>query len=245
MSRFRLVVAYDGTDFAGWQVQPGERTVQGELGTALERLTCECVYPTGSGRTDQGVHAKAQVAHVDVSAPWDPGDLHRAMNAVLQPDVRVMRLSRAAPDFHAQFDAKFKEYRYFINTARWVSPFDLRYCAHVRERLDVALMQAAADVLVGEHDFASFTANPNRVVRTTVREVLELSVRRRGNTVTIRAVGRGFLYKMVRSIAGYLIRVGSGQIPAESAGEILASCERTATVPTAEPHGLFLWRVGY
>jgi len=245
MSRYRIDVAYDGTDYAGWQIQPNGMTVQQRIEEALKALTGEAAKLHGSGRTDQGVHAQRQVAHFDLEKPAAPRTLLRGLNAILPPDIRVLRARKAAPDFHARRSAAGKEYRYFIWNAELMSPFVRRYAARVRTPLDVPAMRRAAAALVGRHDFAAFTANPNRVVESTVRRLTALTVSKRGRTVTITARADGFLYRMVRSLAGFLIRVGEGAAPPEEAARILASRVRTARVPTAPPQGLFLWNVYY
>jgi tRNA pseudouridine38-40 synthase len=243
--RVRMDIAYDGSEFSGWQRQTGHRTVQEDLESAISRVAGEQVVVFGSGRTDAGVHARGQVAHIDLQDGCDLVRLMRGVNAVLARDVRVMRMSRARPEFHAQFSAMAKEYRYFIWNGAVMPPLDRRTRAHVRDPLDVAAMRKAALMLVGRHDFAAFTANPNREVETTVRELLRLEVHKRGSLIEIRALGRGFLYKMVRSLAGFLIRVGQGAEKPETASSILGSRLRTARVPTAAPQGLFLWKVFY
>lgn len=245
MWRCKLTIAYDGSDYAGWQVQPGRPTVQGEVEAALTRLTGQPVKVHGSGRTDQGVHAMGQVAHADLETRLAPAALLKALNALLPPAIRVLRVARAPADFHARRSAVGKEYRYLIWNGAILPPFQRRYRAHVRTPLDVAAMRRAAADLVGRHDFAAFTANPNRAVESTVRTLSLLSVTRRGHEVVIRAGSDGFLYKMVRSLAGFLIRVGEGALPPDAARQILHSRERTARVPTAPPEGLFLWRVEY
>jgi tRNA pseudouridine38-40 synthase len=245
MSRFKITVAYDGTGYAGWQVQPNGTTVQEMLETVLARLDGAPVKVHGSGRTDQGVHARGQVAHFDLTKPFHPVALRRALNALLPEDIRVMRVQKAASDFHARKHAVDKEYRYFIWNAETVLPTARLYHLHEPQKLDLEAMRSAAAQLVGRHDFAAFTANPNRVVESTVRQLFELSVRKRGNEVILVARGEGFLYKMVRSVAGWLIRVGKGEVAAEATTAILESKRRTARVPTAQPHGLFLWNVRY
>jgi len=245
MSRYRITVAYDGTNYAGWQVQPGHPTVQAAIEDALRRITGETVKIHGSGRTDQGVHAQGQVAHFDLETPRDAERLQKGLNALLAADVRVLRVARARPEFHARRSAAGKEYRYFIWNDPIASPCGRLYHAHVRPPLDVRAMQAAAAHLVGRHDFAAFAANPNREVESTVRTVTRLSVRRRGPEIVVRAASDGFLYKMVRSLVGLLIRVGEGAVAPSDVPAILASRVRTARVPTAPPEGLFLWRGRY
>ncbi len=243
--RFRITVAYDGTAYAGWQVQPATMTVQQRIEEALKSLTGETVKVHGSGRTDQGVHAAGQVAHFDLLSDWIPGNLTKGLNALLPQDIRVFQARRVKPDFHARRSAIKKEYRYFIWNAPVMDPIRRFYATSVYKPLNVKAMKAAARVLVGRHDFAAFTANPNRVVESTVRDVYSLSVRRTGNLIIIRASSEGFLYKMVRSLAGLLLRVGEGAVTLDEVSEILASKIRTARVPTAPPEGLFLWRVWY
>lgn len=244
-TRYRIDVSYDGTDYAGWQVQPNGITVQQRLEEALQTLTGEATKVHGSGRTDQGVHARGQVAHFDLSKPAPIEKLLRGLNSILPADVRVQRVRRVAKTFHARRSAVGKEYRYFIWNAKLMPPFARRYNTHVHAPLDVDAMRAAAARLVGRHDFAAFTANPNRHVESTVRDLTVLRVTRRGAQITIVARANGFLYRMVRSLAGFLIRVGEGAVPPEQAGHILAEQVRTARVPTAPPQGLFLWNVRY
>lgn len=243
--RHRITVAYDGSAYAGWQVQPGHRTIQSEIEGALARLAGAPVKIHGSGRTDQGVHARGQVAHFDLPRAIPPANLKRALNGLLPADIRVLAAARARPDFHARRSAREKEYRYFIWNGEILPPWQRSYRAHIRRPLDVAAMRAAAECLVGRHDFASFTANSNREVESTVRRLTGLRVTRRGAEITVSARSDGFLYKMVRSLCGFLIRVGEGAVGPAEARAILASRTRTARVPTAPPQGLFLWRVTY
>jgi len=244
--RYRIDVAYDGTAYAGWQIQPNGITVQAVLEETLARLSGgDRPKVHGSGRTDQGVHARRQVAHTDLRGGMAPAALVRAVNALLPADIRVVKAAFVDPAFHARRDAAAKEYRYFIWNGPVVPPFVRRYRTHIRTPLDVEAMRRAAARLRGRHDFAAFTANPNRKVASTVRSLTALEVRRHGREVTIVARGEGFLYKMVRSLAGWLIRVGEGAVPASQTGEVLASRRRTARVPTAPPEGLFLWQVEY
>jgi tRNA pseudouridine38-40 synthase len=238
-------VAYDGTAYYGWQVQSAHRTVQQCIEESLKRLTGDTVKVHGSGRTDQGVHAAGQVAHFDLLRKWPCGTLCKGLNAILPQDIRVLRLARAKPDFHARRSAVKKEYRYFIWNSPVMDPCRRLYAVQARRPLDIKAMQAAARILVGRHDFAAFTANTHVEVGSTTREVYGLSVRRQGSRVLIRATSEGFLYKMVRSLTGILLRVGEGQESLDAVREILASRVRTARVPTAPPQGLFLWRVWY
>lgn len=244
-SRYRLVVAYDGTRYAGWQIQPHHPTIQAELEQALFKLSGERTRVESSGRTDAGVHARAQVAHVDLRAVPVLRKLQLGLNALLPPDIRIMSIRRVSADFHARFSATSKEYRYFIYNGPVMPPYLRLYHTWVRKPLDVRAMRRAARWLVGRHDFAAFSANPHRESNGTVRHLQSLRIAKTGAHVIITARADGFLYRMVRSLAGFLIRVGTGELPPDSAKTILHSKLRTARVPTAPPEGLFLWRVYY
>ncbi len=246
MTRYKLMIAYDGTAYAGWQIQPDGRTIQGELESAIHKISGQKkVRVESSGRTDTGVHARAQVAHVDLEKPMPVRKLLEGCNALLDEDIRVLKASRVQPEFHARFSAIGKEYRYFIWNGDVLPPHVRNQRTWVRKPLNVAAMKKAAALLEGKHDFAAFTANPNREVNGTIRNLSVLKVSQKGREIVITARSNGFLYKMVRSLAGFLIRVGNEEIPPESASKILHSKVRTAVVPTAAPQGLFLWRVFY
>lgn len=246
LRRFKLVIAYDGAAYAGWQVQPGRDTVQQAIEEALQTIGGHAVKVHGSGRTDRGVHARGQVAHVDLACRMDAKGVMRALNAQLPQDIRVLKSALVPADFHARRSARAKEYRYFVCNSATMPPDKRHYATHVYRALDVEEMAAAAHHFVGRHDFASFTANPQREVKSTVRLVTECMVRKRGAEVVFRVHGEGFLYKQVRSMVGFLLRVGIG---AEERGAVegllRTAAPRTARVPTAEPQGLFLWRVFY
>lgn len=257
--RYRLLIAYDGTAYNGWQRQPsGLPSVQQTLEEALLPFARHGKTPApegasftvvGSGRTDAGVHARGQVAHVDMDRELPPVAILRALNASLPEDIRVLDAAVAAPDFHAQFSAHGKEYRYFVWNGEVLPPHRRLYAAHVRSRLDAAAMRDAAARFVGEHDFAAFTVNPHRTVLTTVKTVYGIDIVETtepfGTLVEFRVRGAGFLYKMVRSIAGFLIAVGLGRERPEAVDEVMASRVRTARVESAPPQGLFLWSVDY
>jgi len=245
MPRYKMVLAYDGTRYAGWQVQPGQCTIQSECEQAILQITGETARLHASGRTDTGVHARGQVAHFDTAQPQDARRLLNALNAVLDTDIRIMTLQPVPEAFHARFSATAKEYRYFIWNDRIVPPHLRLYrCAWPRP-LDLDRMRAAGDILLGEHDFTAFATHRGHGPEDMVRRITALRITRRGKEFTLAIGSDGFLYKMVRSIAGYLLRVGEGAVPVEQTREILASCIRTARVPTADPRGLFLWRVRY
>lgn len=244
--RFKLTVAYDGTAYAGWQVQPHHVSVQQTIEEALQTIVGHAVKIHGSGRTDQGVHARGQVAHVDLSCLLSAQAVCRALNGRLPPDIRILKASLVRPDFHARRSAEGKEYRYFVWNDATVLPDKRLFAAHAYRPLDVAAMRAAALHFVGRHDFASFTANPQREVASTVRTIFAFSVSKRGKEIVFSVSGEGFLYKQVRSMVGFLLRVGEGAERPEAVGELLASrAPRKARVPSAAAQGLFLWRVWY
>jgi len=245
MQRYKIELSYDGTEYAGWQVQPNGITVQEKLEWALREITGERPRVHGSGRTDQGVHARRQVAHFDLKPAKRPEALCTGLNAVLPSDIRVLTVKPADAGFHARKSAVSKEYRYFIWNGDVVPPFLVRYRTQVRKPLDAAAMARAAGFLEGKHDFAAFTANPNREVESTVRRLSELRVGAKGPEIVIKARADGFLYKMVRSLAGFLMRVGEGAVEPGRVKTVIASRRRTARVPTAPPQGLFLWNVKY
>jgi tRNA pseudouridine38-40 synthase len=245
MQRYRLTIAYDGTAYGGWQIQPNAPTVQAAIEQALAQLTGAHPKVHGSGRTDQGVHARGQVAHFDAALTLTMPALRRALNALLPPDIRILRSALAPDSFHARKSATAKEYRYFLRCTDVMPPQQRLYETHVRATLDVLAMRAAAARLVGRRDFAAFTANPNRIVASTVRDLFVLDVRQRGSLITVVAQGEGFLYKMVRSLVGWLVRVGEGAESPAATATVLDTCIRTARVPTAPPQGLHLWRVAY
>jgi tRNA pseudouridine38-40 synthase len=244
MRNIKLTLCYDGTDFHGWQRQPRLRTVQQVLDEALEQLTGTCVATTASGRTDAGVHALGQAVHFLTASRHSTETFVRALNALLPRDVRVLDAAEMPQSFHATLDAKSKRYRYEIDNGRIASPFDLRHRWHVRRPLDVAAMRRAGASLLGRHDFRSFeTEWPNRM--SSVRTILDLDVERQGDAVTIEVEADGFLYNMVRSIAGTLVLVGSGKRPESWVAEVLAAQARVEAGPTAPPQGLFLVLVRY
>ena len=245
MRRLKAVVAYDGTNYAGWQIQPDRISVQSEVERAIREITGETARIFCSGRTDTGVHAIGQVIHFDLAGKKIPAaKLFRALNSKLPPDIRMLKITRAKPDFEARYGATGKEYRYFIFNGPQIPPHRRLYAAHVFRPLDVKAMRTAAAMLEGTHDFAAFSANPGHE-RETVRTIFSLRVKKSRGEITLVVRGNGFLYKMVRSLAGFLIRVGTGELPPDAAKKILESKERTARVPTGHACGLFLWKVFY
>jgi len=240
----KLLISYDGTEFSGWQRQPDRRTVQQVLEEAIGRLTGVEPPTNASGRTDAGVHAIGQVVHFYTTSAHPPEVFVKALNAILPADVRVRDAWERPQSFHATLDAKAKLYRYVIDNNRIADPFQLRYSYHVYLPLDVAAMGRAALALKGRHDFHSFETNwPNRT--SSVRTIAHIAVNRMGPFVWIDVEADGFLYNMVRSIAGTLVQVGVGRWPESKVAEALAAEDRREAGPTAPPQGLFLVRVRY
>ena len=244
--KYRAVIAYDGTGYSGWQYQDNALGIQQVVEESLAYLEGGPVRVYGSSRTDAGVHAVGFVGHFSLTKPIPPKNLVRAMNSRLPDAVRVLMVARAAEDFDARLSAKGKEYRYQLYQADVMPPHLAPYWAFCHRPLDLAAMQDAARRFVGEHDFVSFAANPNRALETTVRRVFSFEVRKSGHRHTFVVRGDGFLYKQVRSMVGFLVSVGKGNERPEAVTELLdAHLPRTARVETAPARGLFLWKVFY
>lgn len=255
MPNLKLTLAYDGTDYVGWQRQATGRSIQGVLESALAEMEGAPVTVTGAGRTDAGVHALAQVASVHMARDIEPPVLVRALNAKLPADIRVLGADTVSSAFHARFSARSKLYRYCLSNGGVAAPFAARYAWHVAAPLDLDAMRAAGALLRGRHDFASFQSTGSSV-RTSVRTLSSLTVERwpacgaaeltAGYGATLIAVeveADGFLRHMVRAIVGTLVEVGCGRRPAGDIASILASGRRDRAGPTAPARGLFLVRV--
>jgi tRNA pseudouridine38-40 synthase len=245
MRNLKLTVQYDGTDFNGWQTQPGQRTVQETLEQAIARLTGEPrVRVNASGRTDAGVHAVGQVANFHTEATHAADIVLRAVNAHLPHDIVIREAVEVPPSFDANRDAIRKLYRYVIHDGPVPDPFLRRFAHHCRYHLDAAAMARAAVALRGRHDFHSFETDwPNRA--TSVRTITHIAVNRFGDRLWLDVEADGFLYNMVRSIAGTLMNVGRGYWPESQVAAILKAEDRTRAGPTAPANGLFLMRVTY
>ena len=244
--RYKVVVAYDGTGYSGWQCQTNAVGVQQVVEGVLEQLEGAPVRVFGSSRTDAGVHARGFVAHFALSKPIPPRNLVRAVNARLPGAIRIMRASYAKEGFDARLSAKGKEYRYHLYQADILPPHLAPYWTFCHRPLDLEAMRRAAAHFVGKHDFASFSANPNRELETTVRRIFSFEVRKAGPRYTFVVRGDGFLYKQVRSMVGFLIAVGKGRERPSAVRDLLKAAEpRTARVETAPPQGLSLWKVFY
>lgn len=244
MRRLRCVVGYDGTDFSGFQVQPDQTTIQGEIEAALYRITGEEIQIHGSGRTDAGVHARGQVIHFDTKSHIPLDKWRFVLNNQLPDAIVICSVEEAPESFHARFDVQVKEYRYCIDNGPVADVFRHRYADHIRFPLDVEAMQQAARHLVGEHDFTSF-CSAKTFVEDKVRTVYGLTVERRGDEVWVTCRGNGFLYNMVRIIVGTLVEVGQGKRAASELADILAACDRERAGKTAPAKGLTMWEVVY
>ncbi len=269
MRNLRLILSYDGTEFAGWQVQPGRATVQGALASAIGRLSGENVLPQGSGRTDAGVHALAQVASFATASAIPVENWMKALNDILPASIRVLELTEAAPDFHARKSAHAKTYGYRIYRGAICPPFLALYVWHYPYPLEESAMVAGAGVIVGEHDFTSFAAvDPERVERmaagenlnhgghggtqghteyqvTNVRTVFSSKWAREGEELIYTVRGNGFLHHMVRNLVGTFLLMGKGTVRLEDLRRILDARERNSAGPTAPASGLYLVGVEY
>ena len=250
MRNLKLILSYDGSDFAGWQVQPDTPTVQGTLALAVGRITGEKVLPQGSGRTDAGVHALAQVATFRTESSVPTANLVRALNDVLPASVRVLEAEEVAADFHARHSALRKTYRYRICRAAICPPFLARYVWHYPYPLDEEAISQAAAQVEGEHDFTSFAAvDPERgrqdAEGSNVRRIFSSSWERLGNEFIYTVKGSGFLHHMVRNLVGTFILVGKGTLTPEDLTWILEARDRSAAGATAPAGGLYLVNVEY
>lgn len=244
MKRIKLEVAYDGTAYCGWQVQPEKPTIEAELNKALTQLLGEEITVIGASRTDSGVHALGNVAIFDTESRIPAQKICLALNQRLPEDIRVQTSTQVAADFHPRRTQSRKTYQYHILNRRIALPTERLYAYHIYYKLDINRMQEAAQYLVGEHDFKSFCSVKTQVL-DTVRTIYQLTVDQAGDMITISVTGSGFLYNMVRIIAGTLIEVGRGAYPPERIKDILQACDRNNAGPTALPQGLTLIQIEY
>ena len=246
--KFRMTIAYDGTNYAGWQVQKTGLGVQEKMEEALRKL-----FPSGprihsSSRTDTGVHALGMVAHASV--PRDEfkipmPKLALALNAFLPDDIRVIAATRCRPDFHARFDATGKQYRYLLWNHPAMNPLLRHQAWHFPQALDLAAMRSAAKIFVGKHDFKSFAATRNYEMESTVRTLGRCEIKRSGSLLTFIIEGDGFLYKMCRGMVGTLVQLGRGKFGWDDLKKMLAARDRRLAGMTAPAQGLVLWKVFY
>ncbi|MFY9745980.1 MAG: tRNA pseudouridine(38-40) synthase TruA [Acidobacteriaceae bacterium] len=257
-SNWKLTLAYDGTDYYGWQVQPDRATIQGTLAQAIEQVTGERVLPQGSGRTDAGVHAHGQVASLVLNAAIPAENFLCALNRRLPEAIRVLKAEPAAAEFHARHSARAKTYEYRIYRGEICPPWVARFAFALHWPLDVGRMGEAAKLVIGTHDFTSFAASdPDLTVRRglgdgedgaregNVRTIFESSWTEDGGLLTYRVRGNGFLHHMVRNLVGTLVDAGRGQMEAEEIARILEARSRGKAGAMAPARGLFLERVEY
>lgn len=245
MRTIKLTIEYDGTEYLGWQTQPNGKTIQGSLEDCLRQITGERIHVIGSGRTDAGVHALAQVAHFKTKSPIDIQSLQRALNSLLPKDILVKKVEEVGDDFHARKKAMSKVYEYRILNRPLRSVFHRHYAWHIPQKLNREAMEKATHYLIGEHDFSSFKSSGTSS-RNFIRKVLRAEWKRgREGILCFEIEANGFLKQMVRTIVGTLVEVGKGKISPEEFKEILLSKDRRKAGPTAPPHGLFLKEVKY
>lgn len=242
--RIALTIQYDGTNYSGWQSQNNANSVQREVERAIYELTSEDIKIHGAGRTDAGVHAFGQVAHFDTNSSIPSAKFCYALNDKLPADISILKSICVPDDFHAQYSATGKRYRYVILNSRIRRPLYQNRAMQVCPPLDCIAMRQGAQYLLGEHDFKSF-CNTKTDVKSTVRTVKRLAIEQKDNTIIIDIEGNGFLRNMVRIIAGTLIKCGLGKYKPEYIAEILEKKDRKAAGPTAEGCGLYLMRVYY
>jgi len=250
MRNFKIVLAYDGAEFSGWQVQPDAATIQGTLASAIGRVTGEKVLPQGSGRTDAGVHALAQVATFATESPIPAQNLMKALNDILPHSIRVLEAAEAPFEFHARKSAHAKTYHYRIYRGAVCPPFLARYVWHYPYPLDEDAMRNAAGFVIGEHDFTSFAAvDPERgredETISNVRQIFASTWERAGEELLYIVRGSGFLHHMVRNLVGTFVLVGKGALKPENISDILAARNRSAAGATAPASGLYLVSVEY
>jgi tRNA pseudouridine38-40 synthase len=245
MRRIQFTVAYDGTDFHGWQVQPGLDTIQGTLERVFAEIEGSPVHVAGSGRTDAGVHALSHTAAVSLANPIPVDNLRKAVNRQLPPSIRVLTVAEAASDFHPRHQAVSKTYEYRIFRGEVCPPLEWRYVYHYPYPLKSDAMVALASLLEGPHDFAAFAAADDRELETTVRTIFSSGLEIAGDRMFYRVSGSGFLKHMVRNIVGTLLEAGKGNLDASGLQALLEPGSTRRAGPTAPAKGLFLIRVDY
>lgn len=249
MYRYKIVFAYDGANFSGFQIQPNKRTVEQILKNAVNKIAKHpepAISVIGSGRTDAGVHALNQVAHFDLPYKLSNESMRKALNSMLPLDILVKSAELVSPDFHARYNAHRKTYRYRVDQGEFVNPFKRNYTAHFKYPLDINLMKKAAKDLIGEHDFTSFVASGSQA-KSNVRTIYKIEINRDelNNEVVFEFTGNGFLYNQVRIMVALLLEIGSKQRPVSDVERVLAAKDRTEARMTAPASGLYLVNVEY
>ncbi len=242
--KYRITLAYDGTDYFGWQLQLGQPTIQAALNAALEKLEGASVVTHAAGRTDTGVHAEGQVVSFRLTKEWTGANLRKALNGNLPPDIRVMDASAAAEEFHARFDAKSKAYRYRIFTGEVMNPLWARYAWHYPHRLSAERLFADAEALIGRHDFTAFTV-ADCETKTRVRTVTAVEIEPEKDLLTLLFSGEGFLRYQVRTMVGALLELNRGRLGVKSMAELIELRDRKLVGAPAPAQGLTLMKVEY
>ena len=247
MNRYKLTLAYDGTAYSGWQTQNNAVSIQSLLEAALSTILRTPTPVVASGRTDAGVHARAQVAHFTSETAPDPKKLLLSLNGILPGDIRILSVEKAAPDFHARYSAISKEYHYHLHLERTTDPFKRLYSYHDYSPLDLEKMKLAAQYFIGTHDFTTFAneASKGSAAKDPIRTITRLTICEEPGGIRLEFEGDGFLYKMVRNITGTLLEVARGKIATESIPELFKAKDRTMAPPAAPARGLFLVKVNY
>lgn len=244
MKRVKLTVAYDGTNYCGWQIQPNGITIEEVLNKSIRKLTGEDIQVIGASRTDSGVHALGNVAVFDTESPIPPERFSYALNQRLPEDITIVKSEEVQQDWHPRYQDSLKTYEYQIINSKTAIPTKRLYNCFVSFDLNIERMRKGAEYLVGEHDFAAFCCIRTNA-KTTVRTITDIKLTQNGQEITIRVTGNGFLYNMVRIIVGVLIRVGRGFYEPEKVKELLDGVERTQEAITAPPQGLCLMEISY
>lgn len=247
MSKYKIVIAYDGTEYGGWQVQKNSTSIQSLIQKALSTIARAPVGLTGSGRTDAGVHAMGQVAHFELPELLDISKTLHSLNGILPKEIRILSLEPVPDTFHARYSAQAKIYHYRLHLSKNPNPFDHRYAYYVPHSVDLNVLKEAASHFVGTHDFTSYANAPNQgsVAKGGVRTLYRLDIVPEENGVRLEFEGNGFLYKMVRNITGTLLDVCAGKIPMDTLDSIFSAKDRRKAGRTAPAHGLYLFQVKY
>lgn len=244
---YKMTIAYDGTAYCGWQIQSNSITIQEIIQEIVSKISQKKILLIGSGRTDAGVHALGQVAHFRCLHIKDLARFQKSMNSLLPKDIRILHVEEIQDHFHAQYSAIGKIYHYHLHLDPALNPFNQTYSLHVKEKINLGLLQESALIFLGTHDFTSFAneAHQGSASRDPVRTLKRLDIIEQSGKIRLEFEGDGFLYKMVRNIVGTLLGVATGKYSKEELSFILAACDRRRAGQTAPPHGLFLMKVLY
>lgn len=245
--KYKMVVAYDGTQYGGWQVQTNSTAIQTLIENALHTALRQETPIIGAGRTDAGVHALAQVAHFSYEGALDPFRLRASLNGLLPPDIRILNIETASDDFHARYSARSKQYHYHLHLDRVLNPFKRLYSTHIHHPVDIELLKQAAQFFIGKHDFTSFAndADQGSAGRNPIRTLYQLNIVLEDGGLRLEFESDSFLYKMVRNITGTLLDISAEKIPLKAVPDIFAAKDRRLAGKAAPPEGLFLVKINY